>query len=167
LLAPLILFLAYTLLSPRTESNARRIHNIHAVLGVAAAGLIWLFLSRLLDRPEFLYLFTLAFAAELAMIGVARLSYDYPQLSAPCLLAICVLQGWLVLFVPYLLLEWSDPLCLRRILGALPGVAVAAVGFYVTQPNVRDCPADRPRWVRQAAHSALGSAVGLVPLYLF
>jgi phytol kinase len=167
LLAPLILFLAYTQLSPRTESNSRRIHNIHAVLGVTAAGLIWLFLCRLLDRPEFLYLFTLAFAAELAIIAVARLSYDYPHLSAPPLLAVCVLQGWALLFVPYLVLEWSEPLCLRCVLGALPGVALAAVGFYLTQPSVRDCPTDRPRWVRQAAHGALGSAVGLVPLYLF
>jgi phytol kinase len=167
LVAPLTLLLAYTMLSPRTASNSRRIHNIHAVIGVAAAGLIWLFLSRLLDRPEFLYLFTLAFAAELAIIGVARLGFDYPHLSAPRLLAICVLQGWALLFVPYLVLEWSEPLCLRCVLGALPGVALAAVGFYLTQPNVRDCPADRPRWVRQAAHGAIGSAVGLVPLYLF
>jgi phytol kinase len=167
LLAPLILFLAYTLLSPRTEANSRRIHNIHAVLGVAAAGLIWLFLSRLLDRPEFLYLFTLAFAAELAITAVARLSYDYPHLSGPRLLLVCVLQGWALLFVPYLVLEWSTPLCLRCVLGALPGVALAAVGFYLTQPGVRDCPTDRPRWLRQAAHGVLGSAVGLVPLYLF
>jgi phytol kinase len=166
LLAPLILFLAYPLLSPRTESNSRRIHNIHAVLGVTATGLIWLFLYRLLDRPEFLYLFTLVFAAELAIIAVVRLSYDYPHLSAPRLLAISVLQGWLLLFVPYLVLEWSEPLCLRCVLGALPGIALAAVGFYLTQPGVRDCPADRPRWVRQAAHGALGSAVGLVILYL-
>jgi phytol kinase len=166
LLAPLILFLAYTLLSPRTEANSRRIHNIHAVLGVTAAGLIWLFLYRLLDRPEFLYLFTLAFAAELGIIAVARLSSDYPHLSAPRLLAVCVLQGWVLLFVPYLVLEWSEPLCIRCVLGALPGVALAAVGFYFTQPSVRGCPIDQPRWVRQAAHGALGSAVGLVPLYL-
>ena len=167
LVAPFILFLAYTLLSPRTESNSRRIHNIHAVLGVTAAGLIWLFLYRLLDRPEFLYLFTLAFAAELAIIAVARLSYDYPHLPAPRLLPLCILEGWLLLFVPYLVLEWSEPLCLRCVLFALPGVALAAVGFYFTQPGMRDCPTDRPRWVRQAGYGGLGSVLGLVPLYLF
>ena len=67
-------------MSPRTKDNSRRIHNIHAVIGVTAAGLIWLFLSRILDRPEFLYLFTLAFAAELAIIAVARLGYAHDAL---------------------------------------------------------------------------------------
>ena len=103
-------------------------------------------------RAEFFYLFTLAFAAQLAIIGVARLGYDYPQLPAVPLLVVCVLQGWALLFVPYLVLEWSEPHCLTWALCALPAVALAAAGFYVTQPSVRDCPQDRPRWLRQAAN---------------
>jgi len=166
LLPPLIVFLAYTLLSPRTEINSRRIHNVHAVVAVSAAALVWLFLDRILGRPEFLYLFTLAFSAQLAIIAIARLGYDYPSLSAAALLGVCILQGWLLLFVPYLLLEWTSPACWRCVLGALGGVAFAAVGFYLTQPNVRDCPTDTPRWLRQAMHGAIGSAVGLVPLYV-
>jgi phytol kinase len=169
MVAPALVFLGHTLLSPRTEANSRRIHNIHAVVAVSAASLVWLFLFRLLEKPEpeFFYLFTLAFGAQLAIIGVARLGYDYPRLPAAWLLGVCILQGWVLLFVPYLVLEWSEPLCLACVLWALPGVTLAAVGFYLTQPSVRDCPADRPRWLRQAAGGALGSAVGLVPLYLF
>ena len=165
---PLTVFLGYTLLSPRTEVNSRRTHNIHAVVAVSAAGLIWLFLYRLLDWPEpaFFYLFTLAFAAQLAIIAVARLGYDYPRLPAVLLLGVCILEGWVLLFVPYLVLAWSEPQCLACLVWALPGVALAAVGFYFTQPSVRDCPADRPRWLRQAALGAVGSAVGLVPLYV-
>src|SRR5262249_34000869 len=168
LLPPLILFLGYTLLSPRTEANSRRVHNVHAVIAVSAAGLVWLFLFRILERSEreFLYLFTLAFAAELAIIGVARLGSDYPKMSGPALLAVCVLEGWVLLFVPYLVLEWHDPMSLCRTLLALPGVALAAVGVYLTQPGVRDCPMGAPRWRRQAATGAAGSALGLVPLYL-
>lgn len=165
LLAPLILFVSYTLLSPRNAANSRRIHNIHAVVAVSAAGLIWLFLYRILDRPEFIYLFTLAFAGQLAIIAVARLGFDYPQLSCPALLGLCILQGWALLFVPYLVLEWSSPPCLRCVLCALPAVALAAGVFYCTQPQVRDCPTDTPRWLRQATGGALGSVVGLVPLY--
>jgi phytol kinase len=166
---PLMVLVGYTMLSPRTEANSRPIHNIHAVVAVSAAGLIWLFLFRLLDLPEaaYYYLFTLAFAAQLAIIAIARLGYDFPHLPALLLLSVCILQGWVLVFVPYAVLEWSEPMRLTYIVFALPGVAVAAVGFYFTQPSVRDCPTDRPRWLRQGAHGALGSAIGLVPLYLF
>jgi phytol kinase len=170
LLAPLILFLSYTLLSPRTEATRRRVHNVHAVVCVCSAGLVWLFLFRVLGDPEqeaaFLYLFTLSFAAHLAIIGVARLRRDYPELSARSLVGACVLQGWLLMFLPYLVLEWFSPVSLRCALCALPAVAVAAAGFYCTQPQIHDCPADTPRWLRQAATAGIGSAIGLAPLYL-
>jgi phytol kinase len=171
MVAPLIVFFGHTLLSPRTPANSRRVHNIHAVVAVCGVGLFWLFVFQLRERPEFeseyLYLYTLAFSTQLGMIAVARLGYDYPRLPAAMLLVVCIFQGWVLLFVPYLMVAWNEPGCLHRIAWALPGIALATVGFYVTQPSVRDCPADRPRWIRQAAHGALGSAAGLVPLYLF
>ena len=169
LLAPLLLFVSYTLLSPRTEVNSRRIHNVHAVVCVASAGLIWLFLYRILgshDEVKFRYLFTLSFAAHLAIIGIARLRYDYPRLPAWSLLLICVVQGWLLIFLPYVLVEHFGAMALRWTLFGLPAVAVAAVGFYWTQPHIDNCPADTPRWLRQAANAGLGSVLGLVPVLL-
>jgi phytol kinase len=165
LVAPLILFVSYTLLSPRTESNTRRIHNVHAVLCVSSAGLVWLFLSRIFGNPEFLYPYTLAFAAHLAIIGIARLRFDYPRMSALWLLTACTVRGWLLLFLPYLLAEGVTPTNVRLALLALPGVAFAALAFYATQPGLHDCPTDVPRWLRQATHAGLGSVVGLVLLY--
>jgi len=168
IMPPLTVFLGHTLLSPRTEANSRRIHNIHAVIAVSAWGLFSLFIYRLLDQPEpaFFYLFTLSFAAQLGMIAVARLAYDYPGLPTMVLLGICVLQGWGLLMLPYLVFAWSEPLGVACVAWALAGVALATVGFFFLQPNVRDCPADRPRWLRHAALGALGTATGLVPLYL-
>ncbi len=43
-LAPLMVFLSYTLLSPWVPANRRRIHNIHAVVAVASGGMTWLLL---------------------------------------------------------------------------------------------------------------------------
>jgi hypothetical protein len=76
------------------------------------------------------------------------------------------LQGWLLMFLPYLVLEWFRPLQMRCAFCALPGVALAALGFYATQPQVHNCPLDTPRWLRQAANAGLGSTVGLLPFYL-
>jgi len=164
LLPPLSLFLAYTLLSPRTERNSRRIHTIHAVISVASAGLVWLFLARIFDRPDFLFPYTLAFAAHLAIIGVARLKSDYPQLGPVKLLAICVGKSWLLLFGTYLLSQGVTDETLRAAGVGLAGVTLAAGAFYATQPGIDDCPTDTPRWLRQAADAALGSALGFVLL---
>ncbi|MBI2809043.1 MAG: hypothetical protein HYX68_29005 [Planctomycetes bacterium] len=162
IVAPLTVFLGHNLLSPRTEANSQRIHTIHAVIAVSAVGLFWLFYFRLLDQleTECFYLFTLSFAAQLGMIAVARLGYDFPRWPAAVLLMVCVLQGWVLLMFPYVILEWSEPTSLTWAMAALPGVAVATVGFYFIQPRVRDCPADGPRWLRHVALGALGSALG-------
>jgi phytol kinase len=60
----------------------QRVHTIHSVLCVCAAGILWLLLSVPLNRPEFFYPYTLAFAANLAIVGVAGLS---PSRSDDCL----------------------------------------------------------------------------------
>jgi phytol kinase len=167
LIFPLALFLSYTLLSPRTPLNSRRVHNVHAVLSVSAAGLIWLFLARTLNQPKLLLPYAIAFAANLAIIGIARLRHDYPQRSSTAILALCIVKGWLILFVPFALIADASPSPLVCMLTALAGVAAAALLFHAIQPGLEDCATDTPRWLRQTGSSALGSAVGLLPLYLF
>jgi phytol kinase len=167
LVFPLALFLTYTLLSPRTPVNSRRIHNVHAVMSVSAAGLIWLFLARTLNRPEFLLPYAIAFAANLAIIGLARLRHDYPRRSPTAILAVCIAKGWLILFVPFALIADASPTTLMCALTALAGVAAAALLFHTIQPGLEDCATDTPRWLRQAGSAALGSTLGLLPLYLF
>lgn len=166
LIFPLALFLTYTLLSPRTPSNSQRVHNVHAVLSVSAAGLIWLFLARTLNRPEFLLPYAIAFAANLAIIGLARLRHDYPHRSPRGILAVCIVKAWLIVFVPFALIAEASPSPLVCALAALAGVAAAALLFHVTQPGLEDCATDTPRWLRQASSAALGSTFGLIPPYL-
>jgi phytol kinase len=165
-LPPLLVFLGYKLLTPTLPDENRREHNVHAVVCVAAAGLLWLCLSGLFEQPGLIYLFTLTFAAQMAIIVVVRMGARYPGLPCPALLTLAILQGWLLLFVPFMLLEWSST-CLLCTLGALPGVALAAVGFYYTQPCVRACPTNTARWLRQGILGGVGSLMGLVPMYLF
>jgi phytol kinase len=166
LLAPLILFLTYSLLSRRTPPSERRVHTVHGVVCVASAGMLWLSLNRILGRPELLYPFTLAFAAHLAMISIASFKYDYPRLSGGAVLALGLGVSWPLLFVPYLLVEGLTGDRIRCALVALPAMAAAAVAFYWTQPHIENCPIDTARWLRQGAWAGLASAVGLGPLYL-
>jgi phytol kinase len=160
LVAPLVVFLTYTLLASHEPANRRRIHNVHAVLGVCGGGLAWLLLSKLLDRPDYLLPYTLTYAAQLAMIGLVRLRRHYPNLPGVIVLLVCVAKGWLCLFVPYLLAERTTH---GLAVGAL-GVAAAVLAFYWTQPGLDDCPSDTPRWLRQALCAWFVSLLGLLPL---
>jgi phytol kinase len=166
LLAPLILFLTYTLFSRRREPADPRNHNVHAVVCVASAGLAWLFLAKVLDDEDFLFPYTLAFAAHLAIIAVSRLRHEYPKVPGVAMLGLCIAEGWLFLFVPYLLAQGFSQRTLKETLIGLGGVAVAAAAFYWSQPGMDDCPADTPRFLRQATDAALGSIVGLLSLSL-
>jgi len=164
--APVILYFTYSYLAPKTPVSTRRHHTVHAVDCVASTGLLWLFLSTILGRKEFLYLFTLAFAAHLAMIGLASMKLDYPKLSGVAAVALCVGISWPLMFGPYLLMKWHDAGTVRCALMAVPWIALATAAFYWTQPEINNCPADTPRWLRQGFHATAGSLLGLLPLYL-
>jgi phytol kinase len=166
LLPPLLVFLTYPLLSPPREKNRERIHNIHAVICVASAGLLWLFLSDIFNRPDFLFPYTLAFSAHLAIIAVARLKRDYPTTTAGTLLTLCILKAWLLLFGSYLFTQGTSAATLQATAIGLLGTALAALVFYLTQPGMHDCPTNTPRWWRQATDAALGSVLGFVSLQM-
>jgi phytol kinase len=163
--APVILYFTYSYLAPKTPVSLRRHHTVHAVACVASTGLLWLFLAAILQRWELLYLFTLAFAAHLAMIGVASVKLDYPHLSGAAAVALCVGISWPLMFGPYLVMKGLDGCSVRCALVALPGIALATAVFYMIQPEITNCPADTPRWLRQGLLATLGSLLGLVPLY--
>lgn len=164
---PLVVFVGYTLLSPRTERNSPRIHGVPAILSVSGAGLGWLFLSLTAVKPEFYYLFTLSFAAHLAIIGIARFAFDYPAMPRAALLATCILKGWLLVLAPYYFIERMGADALTLSLWAGVAVTIAALLFFFLQPNINDCPSDTARWWRQGSIAAIASLLGLVPLYWF
>ncbi|MFN0085421.1 MAG: diacylglycerol/polyprenol kinase family protein [Blastocatellia bacterium] len=166
MLPPMILFIGYQLFAPRTEQNARRIHNFHAVLSVCAAGLLWSGLALLLRRGDLLLPYTAAYAAHLAIAGIARLKFDCPNLRTSTVLVTCIFKSWLVMTLVYLLWEGVHAATLMHAAVGLASVAASALAFYAWQPNMEDCPTDGPRWKRQALVGALGSAIAAIPIFL-
>lgn len=166
LLAPLLFFITYTLMPTGRKENGQRAHNVHAVLCVSSASLIWLFLAKTLDASELIYPYTLAFAAHLAIIGLARLKRRYPHLCGVIVLPAAIFAGWLLLFLPYLLAERAVVDTVAETLLALVGVTLAVIGFFMTQPDLHDCPTDTPRWIRQALWAGVASVIGLLLLDL-
>lgn len=139
-------------------------YSIQAVLSVASGGLLWLALYRLLGRFELFYLFTLAFAAQLALLMLVARRHNGQPVSALSV-GRDALGGWLLLFAPFILLTGFSGDTLRLALLAAVGVGAAAFAFYLLQPARPHYPGNTLRWLRQAGCAIAGSLVGLLPLY--
>ncbi|HEY9699554.1 MAG TPA: hypothetical protein V6D10_20005 [Trichocoleus sp.] len=142
-----------------------RVHNIYSVLSVCAAGLLWLTLFVLLDRPEFLYPYTLAYSANLAVIGVAGISpVNYWHLSQIGFLLANILKAWVILALPMLCVIGISPVLLLHAGLILLGTMLAAIGYYLAQPLLRSLPTDLPAWSCRPIFALLGSLLCLLPL---
>lgn len=163
LLPPLVLFTASAVLSLRYPANKDKTINVQAVVGVTAVGLIWLFLAQVQERPEWLYPFTVSFAAQLSMVTLGRLRFAHPKASAALLLGVSVGAGWLLMLALYVRAQHESARAIQDAVVALPVVTLAVVAFYLIQPGMDDCPVDRARWVRQAACAAVASVLVVLP----
>jgi phytol kinase len=162
LVPPTIVFLAHTLLSARTEENSKRVHDPYALLSACGAGLAWLAASLMLDRPDFYFPYTLAFACQLGLIGIARLAFDRPHTSLATLIVICVVKASLLILAPFVILAGATPTAWMQAAVGVVAIMLATVIFVATQPQIRNCPANGARWLRQAGSAGVASLLGLV-----
>jgi phytol kinase len=188
LLPPLILFVTYpffiawidqqkTPLSPLEQKvmlwlprnpsaqprQWERVHSVYIVLSVSAAGALWLGLFGVFARPEFLYAYTLGFAGNLAVVGVAGLSpvayWRSPHLFS---LLLYVLKSWLLIFMPLIISMGISQSSGMIALMGLVGTAAVTIAYYVTQPYLRNLNTDTPAWICRAAYTTLGSLLMLI-----
>ncbi len=149
LVPPATLLLAYTFFFPGKITPSDRTHKVDAVLSIASAGFVWLFLFRIWQQPGLLFPYTLAFAIHLALIAWNLL---YPRHSSVRLVMVaCVLVSWGLMFAPYVLIEGGSRLSLQQAGAALLLCAVAFGVFYFFEPRREGIyPASGARWLRQA-----------------
>lgn len=198
LLPPLLLFLAYPWFVPwtaapaaaltRPKVSARRwfqtelgpqpgqIHTIVAVLSVSAAGWLWLVLaslgepgSTLLgDRPLLLYPYTLTYAANLAVIGVAGISSEQYWHSRHWLaVAQFSLKAWGIVFLPMLVFVFGlSPAAGLAVLVSLPLVWLSAIAFFAAQPRLRQHCNDLGSFICRAFFPLVGSAIAYAAIPL-
>jgi phytol kinase len=152
LLAPAVLFAAYTLYYPGRARDVERKHNVYAVTSVAFAGLLWIFLANTLSKPTLLLPYTAGYAMHLIYLGwtlrYIRRPAPNPWSAGPRIIAQC----WLLMFIPYILAQgFSAGVWLDTAIG-LAFCALAFVVFFLIEPRVDGDYSVRPiRWVRQGA----------------
>ena len=159
LLPPLIVYVGYAWISPRTSANSQRVHAIGVVLAVCAATVPWI-VAAARGVGDAFFPYTLGFAAHLAIFGVSRLASDHPDRPLRPAVARAVLVSWGLLFLPYAAI--SRPLPRHLVLSTLAALVLAAmtVAFVARSPDIRNLPLTRLRWTRQAAWTLGASVAG-------
>ena len=166
LIPVLLVFITYTMLTPKDAMNSSRYHDVRAVLAVSLPGLLWLFVARSESWPALYFAFTLSFAIQLSLIGLARLNFQKPQLHQIWLWFYCIGLGSAIIFIPWLLLTGLTWATLMYVMAGLVLVSSAVISFYFWQPGMEDCPTDTPRWWRQGGIGLFYSACS-VPMIIY
>lgn len=158
LVPPLAILLGYRWLSPPTEDNSRRMHDVPAVLSVWAPAIAWLALSRLTGREDLLFPYTVAFAAHLAIFGVSRLAFQFPDRPLDALFWRAVVISWCIVGIPFVAIQGLHLTSGVLAAAGLLAIALGAAAFVRAEPDIRHAASTLGRWMRQALSAAVASA---------
>lgn len=160
LVAPLTVLLSYSLFSPRNTDSRHRTHTVHSVLSVGAVGFIWLFAESTAHVGSLFYPYTISYAVQFAVILIARWRH---WSNAPVdfgRIAMCIVISWLLLGLPYVLLDRQASTHWARMALMLAIIAAGAAVFIRAEAGHQAEPTDSRRLWRQAIIAAAGSCLG-------
>jgi phytol kinase len=151
-IAPAVLFACYSMFLPDRQLTAARKDNVYAVASVASAGLLWIWIARLTNTPSLIFPYTAAYTVHLALIGWTLSVLRNPTQSAwkhgPILLVEC----WLLMFAPYLLIAGFSHHAMVQAVAALPVCGLCFALFCIFEPRRSGLYSDGgTRWLREAA----------------
>lgn len=163
LLPALLVFLSYTGLA---HLGGQRVsHDVRAVGATVAPALICLLGQLAVPEVNFYVAYVATLAAQLAIIGLARIHCNRPDLSHSRIWLLASFQGWGIVVVPVVILGASWPAMTVYLVLSFPVVAAAAWLFQHLQPGMEDCPTDADRWRRQLVIGGLPAVVAGVLMW--
>lgn len=155
LVAPIVIFVGYAWLSPPTPDNSRRMHGVPAVLSIWAPALGWVALAQASGRA-LLFPYTIVFATHLAMFGISRLAYQFPEQPLAPLFWRAVLISSAIVMVPFVAVAGATVANLVSAAGAIAAIAFGTAAFVLAEP-IRNTPQTTRRWVYQAGAASVAS----------
>lgn len=166
LLVPVTVFVVVTLLARRVElDGSEHIHNVYALLGIAGPGFFWLILNRHGGSQALFFAYSVAFASHVTMLGISRAHFARSRLPGAGFLS-AVVQGLLVLLLPFVLIWGIDPRLLKIALIGGCAMLLAGFAFLRLQPALDNCPATPQRWTRQAMIAGGLSVLAWVSMHI-
>lgn len=161
---PLTVFIFYRWFMPTRFQTIENTHSMYAVLSVASTGILWLFWSHSSNSPEFIYPYTLAFAAHTAIIMIAHIRSRGMNRLRLRVIFKGTMRSWLLLFLPFIIVSGFSAQTFVLALVAPLFILLPVIAFYLTQNNIRNT--SKTRWAKQAAFAVMASFLGLIPVAL-
>jgi phytol kinase len=165
LLVPVSVFVIATwFMRHRAIESHGQIHNVYALLGIAGPGFGWLILQRTVESVEVFFAYTVAFATHLTIIGAS-----HAQAWRPSWLRIVpgVLQGLVVLFLPFMLMWGLDDRLLPIAVIGTGALVLAGFAYLRLQPALAGAFNSAERWRRQALIAGGLSVIAWVLIHEF
>jgi phytol kinase len=162
LVGPLAMLVGYRWLSPKTPDNSRRMHDVPAILSVWAPAVLWLAMAGGTGDRTLLFPYTVGFAAHLAIFGVSRLAFQFPEVPLAHILVRAVLTSSLLILVPYAAVSGLTARTVILASAGLVAISLGAALFMLVQRSIRNLPQDAARWTLQAAAAGFATIMAWV-----
>lgn len=156
--APLSMFLAYLCLGPWKIEKEEKVHNIHSLLSVIAPGLIWLILFYRYKDESLLIYYNCSFAVELCIIIIAQWAWQHPGKKIANIVVLGIVLAVTLIFLPFMLI--NDLFSSKVIITSVAVTVLGTIAFVLTQKEIRNCPLNTSRWIRQGL---IGFSFSLIP----
>lgn len=163
LIAPVMTASAYTLLCLKPATAPQK-HTVHTIAWIGGLGLAWLSLSQKIAAVNGIYAYGVGYGAHLGIIAFAHYADRIRSRSLGAALLKSAVLGYLPLAVPYMAV-WGKNSNFVPLAAAAFVITAAAIALFARwQPQVRECPTDTARWIRQGVIATLASiaAFGLI-----
>jgi len=165
LVAPAVLLASYARLMPTIPGGPPR-HNFTAVLCIASAGVVWAVANVRNPADHWLWLYTLGFATQQAIIAAVRFSQGRPRWHAWRWWLIATAQATGLHAITFLAINglqwWSRPGFAMSL--AAPGIALAV--FMAWDRELQLGEDLNARWWRQGIIAGLAPVAGFVGMRL-
>lgn len=159
-LAPAMLFVISLFWGPAKKTVEERMHTIHIILALTLPGLFWLLLYYRHRDPAFFLSYNLAYMVELVCIFIVQWAFADKTKNLVGITATAALASFAMIMTPYWVFSfegwWRMEIVIALMCSLLGGQL-----FCLLQPQIRDCPQDLGRYLRQGT---IGFSVSLLPL---
>ena len=156
LLPPLILIINYLWIVRRNPKEETRVHTIYAIAAVCGPPFFWMMIQHRFDADSYLLPYAMTFICSLSFMNTAHGAYIQPQRPMLATATLGTLIPILLILLPQHIWLMESSLLAGLLTPSLLALASGLL-FVKWQPEIKNCPIDKARWIRHGLLSFASS----------